>query len=115
MDKDTMKVIAIYVVLIVGWNLFCNWVENKMRNKMYKDFSFRYGRYSRTRSSNNSNGMNWKKAAKAFGTSIDKLKKMSKDEIKKTYRKRAKAAHPDKGGSEKAFQNLHNAYEFAAA
>ena len=33
------------------------------------------------------------------------------DEIRKAYRKQAKVKHPDKGGSEEAFQELQQAYE----
>lgn len=57
----------------------------------------------------------WKKASKAFGVRVNKLKKMSKEEIKALYRKMAMKHHPDKGGDAEKFRNLHEAYEFAYA
>lgn len=57
----------------------------------------------------------WEKAAKTFGVSVEELKKMPKDKIKKMYRERAKRAHPDTGGSDQAFQNLNQDYEWAFA
>ena len=33
------------------------------------------------------------------------------EDVRKTYRRSALAAHPDKGGSKEQFQNLQNAYE----
>lgn len=75
-----------------------------------------YGRiYHRFKKVNNRNKQTWKKAAKAFGVRAGKLKKMSKDEIKKRYREMAKKYHPDHGGDEEKFRNLHEAYEFAYA
>ena len=79
-----------------------------MRSNMYNNFNT-------GSSNNNSNGMDWKKAAKAFGTNVKNLKKMTKDEIKKLYRQKAKKVHPDKGGNEDDFKNLNNAYNFAYA
>jgi len=111
MDKDTMKVIAIYIVIIVGWNLFYKWFANRMRSNMNNSFNSRY----RQTSNNSSDSMSWKKAAKAFGTNVKSLKKMTKAEIKKLYRKKAMKAHPDTGGSEDDFKNLNNAYNFAYA
>ena len=58
---------------------------------------------------------NWKKAAKAFGVRVNKLKKMKKDEIKALYRKLVMKHHPDKGGDPDKFRNIHEAYEFAYA
>lgn len=61
------------------------------------------------------NSPSWKKASKAFGVRVNKLKKMSKEEIKNMYRSLAKKHHPDVGGNESDFINLNNAYEFAYA
>ncbi len=46
-----------------------------------------------------------------FGVSYEKLKKMSKEELSKTYRKKAMQLHPDQGGSDELFIKLTNAYE----
>jgi len=54
----------------------------------------------------------WKKASKAFGIRVKNLKKMSKEEIKSTFRKLAKKTHPDLGGNEEEFKNLYEAYRF---
>jgi len=57
----------------------------------------------------------WKTAAKSFGVRVSKLKKMTKAEIKKMYRKLVMKHHPDKGGNPDKFRDLHDAYEFAYA
>lgn len=74
---------------------------------------YRPAYYYSSRIRNRFNGRHWKLAAKAFGIRVNKLKKMSKDEIKSAYRKRSMKDHPDHGGSPEAFNNLHQAYEFA--
>ena len=62
---------------------------------------------------NRFNGRHWKRAAKAFGIRVSKLKKMTKDEIKSAYRKSSMEAHPDHGGNAEDFNNLNEAYQFA--
>lgn len=74
---------------------------------------YRPARYYGARVRNRFNGRRWKRAAKAFGIRVNKLKKMSKDEIKKVYRQKAMKAHPDHGGNAKDFNILHEAYQFA--
>ncbi len=54
----------------------------------------------------------WRRASKAFGIGLKKLKKMSKNEIKKLYRKKAMKTHPDHGGNAEDFNKLHEAYMF---
>jgi len=76
---------------------------------------YRPAYYYGSRVRNRFNGKHWKLAAKAFGIRVNKLKKMSKDEIKKVYREKAKKNHPDRGGNAKDFNNLHEAYQFAYA
>jgi len=54
-------------------------------------------------------------ASKLFKVSKRKLKKMSKNEITKLYRKRVKEVHPDHGGKKEDFIKLKNAYDFIMA
>ncbi len=49
-------------------------------------------------------------AGKIFGVSGEKLKGMSKRELRKLYRKKAREYHPDKGGDPKLFVKLNDAY-----
>ncbi len=102
--KETLTVIAVYLVLILGINL----VQNYHLRRLHKKYNI--GGFS-----NNKNAMTWKKASKAFGIRATKLQKMSKIEIKKIYRMKAKKAHPDQGGKKEAFQKLNEAYQFAYA
>jgi hypothetical protein len=76
---------------------------------------YRPAHYYGSRVRNRFNGRHWKRAAKAFGIRVNKLKKMSKDEIKKAYREKAKKNHPDHGGNAEDFNNLSEAYQFAYA
>ena len=87
-----------------------------MINQIQKYYLRRlYKKYNMGGVRNNKNSMTWKKASKAFGIRVAKLRKMSKAEIKKLYRMKAKKAHPDQGGKKEAFQNLNEAYQFAYA
>ena len=74
---------------------------------------YRPAYYYGSRVRNSFNGRHWKRAAKVFGIRVNKLKKMSKDEIKSAYRKKAKEAHPDHGGDAETFNMLNEAYQFA--
>jgi hypothetical protein len=50
------------------------------------------------------------KAARLFGVTVEKLKKMDASELSRTYRKLAMTTHPDKGGDPKRFVDLSEAY-----
>ncbi len=49
-------------------------------------------------------------AGTIFAVSIDRLQKMSKQELTRLYRKKAKEMHPDKGGEHSSFVKLTAAY-----
>lgn len=101
--KDTIIVAVVYLVIILGIRL----AQEYYIRRLYKKYNMG-GR-------NNKNAMTWKKASKAFGIGVTKLRKMSKAEIKKIYRMKAKKVHPDQGGKKEAFQKLNEAYQFAYA
>lgn len=50
------------------------------------------------------------KALTLFGLTPDRLKTISKEELTRTYRKLARRAHPDTGGSEEEFIELNDAF-----
>jgi hypothetical protein len=49
-------------------------------------------------------------AGRIFGKSREALKKMSRRELSRLYRRRAQELHPDKGGSHEIFLKLTAAY-----
>ncbi|MBU4263433.1 MAG: J domain-containing protein [Proteobacteria bacterium] len=51
------------------------------------------------------------KASEIFGEPVDKLTKLSKKELTKLYRKKAKELHPDTGGEHDEFVRLTEAFE----
>lgn len=51
------------------------------------------------------------KASEIFGESADKLTKLSKKELTKLYRRKAKELHPDTGGEHDEFVRLTEAFE----
>ncbi|MCJ7600456.1 MAG: J domain-containing protein [Desulfobulbaceae bacterium] len=51
------------------------------------------------------------KASEIFGETADKLTKLSKKELTKLYRKKAKELHPDTGGEHDEFVRLTEAFE----
>ncbi len=111
MNEDTKSwvYVGIYVAVWIGLRALIYQTQ--------KNINSAYGNTHRTfyqRRSNQSN-MTWEMAAKALKVNLKKLKKMSKAEIKKIYRERAKAVHPDVGGSAADFNNVNAAYKFAAA
>jgi len=110
MDDDAMDTLCTTIFLIVvvgGYTLFKYFMYKLWVRNLYKKHNMG-GR-------NNKNSMTWKKASKIFGIRMSKLKKMSKIEVKKVYRMRAKKDHPDHGGSDKKFNDLNEAYQFAYA
>jgi len=94
--KELKAFIVSFIVMFVIANGFS-----------YISYLIRYGNMKRKSVSND-----WKKASKALGIRVKKLKKMSKREIKNVYRELAKKHHPDKGGNADKFRNIHEAYEF---
>ncbi len=107
--RDTIIVVIIYITMLVGFQILRNWLLRLTVRQCYKRYNM--GGFHHI----NKNAMTWKKASKVFGIRIRKLKKMSKDEIKKVYRMRAKKAHPDHGGNDEKFNTLNEAYQFAYA
>ena len=51
------------------------------------------------------------KASAVFGETREVLKKMSRRELVRLYRRKAQKLHPDKGGDQKAFVGLTEAYQ----
>lgn len=95
-----------YVFRVIMMYVLINFVYNLIN---YGIYMYRFKKV------HNKDNQTWKKAAKAFGVRAGKLKKMSKDEIKKLYREMAKKVHPDHGGDEEKFRKLHDAYQFVCA
>lgn len=62
-----------------------------------------------------SKGMTVDKACKILGIKQQEFNKLTKDELKSIFRKRAKETHPDRGGSSEAFCNVNEAFQFASA
>ncbi|MHA1816590.1 MAG: DnaJ domain-containing protein [Candidatus Heimdallarchaeaceae archaeon] len=106
MDSEKLgDFILVFIILLYGAAMVKNIFQ-----------IFNHSNFSSTQNPNAINKKNqWKKAAKAFGVGVTKLKKMTKDEIKALYRKMAMKNHPDRGGNAEKFRNLHEAYEFAYA
>lgn len=57
------------------------------------------------------NPVSVKNALVIFGISSGKIKTMDKKQLTKLYRKKARAVHPDTGGSNEQFVELNNAFE----
>ena len=54
--------------------------------------------------------LNFKNASVIFGETKDALKKMSRKELIRLYRRKAQKLHPDKGGDQREFVGLTEAY-----
>lgn len=55
--------------------------------------------------------MSTEKASEIFGEPADKLTRLSRKELTKLYRKKAKELHPDRGGKHEEFVRLTEAFE----
>ncbi len=104
--------LGLYVAAWIGLRSFLIYQAQRNFNNAFR--SHYYQRRQAHEQSNNNN-MTWKKAAMALGVKLNKLKKMSKSEIKKVYRAKAKVVHPDKGGCADDFNKLNSAFQFAYA
>lgn len=116
MSEDAIENIIGFIVLlwIISWG--ARILHNGILIFKVRGFSHFMGRGPDPAEAHcNNRRKQWKKAAKAFGVRVAKLKKMSKKEIKDLYRKMAMKHHPDKGGDPDKFRNVHDAYEFAYA
>jgi hypothetical protein len=55
--------------------------------------------------------VSFKEAGTAFGISEDEMRRMSKSELSRLFRRKAQQLHPDKGGDHDAFIRLTHAYQ----
>ena len=112
MDNDTSEIIGTiigFLITAIGYILF-KYLTYKI-GLWYLHKKYNLGGFQNI----NPNAMTWKKASKILGVRTTKLRKMSKPEIKKVYRMKAKKAHPDHGGNNTKFNTLNEAYQFAYA
>jgi len=98
-------IIAYFVVYIALWGLE-TWWKKRLFKRYYKHYNC----------NNTSSGMSVDEACKILGISKSEFNKMTKNDLKKAYWKKAKEVHPDKpNGNEEMFKNVKNAYDFAYA
>jgi len=107
--KETIKVIVAYVVVYTAVYVTLTWLEKLMFRKAFQNA---YNKeYQKQKS-----GMSVDEACKILGIKKKDLKKMSKDDLKRAYWKKAKAVHPDKPeGNENKFKETGNAWDFMKA
>jgi hypothetical protein len=80
-----------------------SWVEDYIRNfiNSRRDYKSPFGAGSVT----------WNEAGVIFGETKDALKKMSRPDLIRIFRRRALELHPDKGGDPEKFVELTKAYD----
>ena len=80
-----------------------SWVEDYIRNfiNSRRDYKSSFGAGSVT----------WDEAGSIFGEAKDELKKMSRQELSRIFRRRALELHPDQGGDPDKFVKLTKAYD----
>lgn len=80
-----------------------SWVEDYIRNFINSR------RYYQPQSQHDT--VTIKEASSIFGETEDALKKMSRQELSRFFRRRARKFHPDKGGDQEKFVELTRAYD----
>ena len=105
--KEDLKRFAIiflaYLAIAVMYYEFEKW----MYRKMFRQFNKKYA------NNNNGQSMSIKRACEILGIKPEDLKKMSKDDLKKAYRKAAMKTHPDRNGNDgEAFKDVNNAWSY---
>jgi hypothetical protein len=80
-----------------------SWAEDYIRNfiNSRRDYKSPFGAGSVT----------WDEAGAIFGKAQDELKKMSRQELSRIFRRRALELHPDQGGDPEKFVKLTKAYD----
>ncbi len=80
-----------------------SWVDDYIRNfiNSRRDYRSPYGAGS----------VSWDEAGVIFGEAKDDLKKMSRQELSRIFRRRALELHPDQGGDPKKFIKLTKSYD----
>ena len=123
-----MRTIIALVLTVLSYVFIVGIIIKRFKRQRAQQEAFEsYQRYYQQQSDNHQQSSNssssssytrvtsWDQAAQAFNVSKNELMRMSKDQIKKMYRKLAMVHHPDKGGNAEDFNNLNEAYEFAYA
>ena len=80
-----------------------SWVEDYIRNFINSRRGHRFPSHP--------GAVTMKDASLIFGESEDALKKMSRQELSRFFRRRAREFHPDKGGDQEKFVELTRAYD----
>jgi len=80
-----------------------SWVEDYIRNFINSRRGHRFP--------NQAGSVSMKEASSIFGESEEALKKMSRQELSRYFRRRARELHPDKGGDQDKFVALTRAYD----
>ena len=101
--------------IFIGFNIIQRARLARQYQQYYSD-SFNYYQKRTRRESSENEESSWERASKAFKIKVEKLKRMTKDEVKRAYWKRAKKVHPDTTGKKsKKFIKLKDAFEFVYA
>lgn len=101
--SDEAKVAIAYLTIIVFWifaNVGIEYIARKISMRKYRKYE-------------EANSMSVDEACKILGIKKKDLKKMSKQDVKKAYWKKAQEVHPDKTGNNdgKDFRNVNNAWD----
>ena len=80
-----------------------SWVEDYIRNFINSRRGHQFP--------NQSASVTMKEASSIFGETEEALKKMSRQELSRYFRRRAREFHPDKGGDQDKFVDLTRAYD----
>lgn len=110
-----VNLLQIIIYTFVGLGIIQRTRRTRQYQQYYSD-SFNYYQKRTRRESSENEESSWERASKAFKIKVEKLKRMTKDEVKRAYWKRAKKVHPDTTGKKsKKFIKLKDAYEFVYA
>ena len=113
--KSLFKVILAYLVLYSVIYSIESWVKKILLRNLFKKYGYHFQQYN-NQSYKHSKSGNIDSACETLKIKRSDLKNMSKEELKKIFRKRAMECHPDRqGGKHEDFIKFKNAFDTVSA
>jgi hypothetical protein len=109
---EQMQALIAYMIVstVIFGGMYCIEMAPYWKAKFINKLKIRKSKKDGTYKPKSGDTMSVKEACEILGIKKKDLKNMSKEDIKKAYKRKCQEIHPDKGGDPDNFINLKNAY-----